>query len=145
MSGSSSAKPDPVIGKTQTEPTKETGNKPPKFMGNRDEYQNFMSKMKIHLALNEEKYSTPAKKILGFISYLDGEAGEWSRMWIDARPPTSETNSTPAYGTYEDFITAFNENYKPTDTRQTAMDQLDSLKQGSLPANEFVTKFKLLA
>jgi hypothetical protein len=145
MSGSSSAKPDPVIGKTRTEPTKETGNKPPKFSGNRDEYQNFMSKMKIHLALNEEKYSTPAKKILGFISYLDGEAGEWSQMWIDSRPPTSDTNSAPAYGTYNDFITTFNENYKPTDTRRTAMDQLDMLKQGSMPANEFVTKFKLIA
>jgi hypothetical protein len=66
-------------------------------------------------------------------------------MWIDTRPPTSDTNSSPNYGSYEDFITTFNENYKPTDTRRTAMDQLDSLKQGNLPANEFVTKFKLLA
>jgi hypothetical protein len=106
---------------------------------------NIMSKMKIHLALNEEKYSTPVKKILGFISYLDGEAGEWAQMWIDSRPPTSDTNSAPSYGTYNDFVTTFNENYKPTDTRRTAMDRLNTLKQGSMPANEFVTKFKLVA
>jgi hypothetical protein len=75
---SSAKPPDPTIGKTRTEPSKEMGNKPPRFTGNRDEYQNFMSKMEIHLTLNEEKYSTPVKKILGFISCLDGEAGEWA-------------------------------------------------------------------
>jgi hypothetical protein len=39
----------------------------------------------------------------------------------------------------------FDQNYKPTDAGRMAMDWLDVLKQGSLPANEFVTKFKLLA
>jgi hypothetical protein len=137
--------PDPSINKTRTEPSKEMGNKPPRFTGNRDEYQNFMSKMKIHFQLNEEKYSTPVKKILAFISYLDDEAGQWGQMWLDSRPPTSDTDSTPFMGSYDDFITVFDQNYKPTDDKRTVMDQLDMLKQGSMPANEFVTKFKLLA
>jgi hypothetical protein len=135
-----------TVNKTRTEPSeKEHGNKPPKFTGQRHEYRNFMSKMKIHLQLNEKKYSTPVKKILAFISYLDGEARQWGQLWINAQPPTSKTNSAPNDGTYDAFVEVFNQNYKPTDEKRTALNELDRLQQGSMPANEFITKFKLLA
>jgi hypothetical protein len=135
-----------VIGKAITDNgTKDHGNKPPLFSGNRAEYQNFIHKLKIWLKLNEATYDTDIKKILATITYLSGEAAEWGRNWFESKPPRSATDPSVDYGTFDQFLQLFASNYKPTDQRRLSMDKLDSLQQGSMKANEFVTKFKLLA
>jgi hypothetical protein len=48
-------------------------------------------------------------------------------------------------GTLEEFKTAFKDTYEPLNLAQESMDQLMRLKQGSSPAEEFVTKFRMLA
>jgi hypothetical protein len=54
------------------------------------------------------------------------------------------TDPTVDYGTLDQFLQLFASNYKPTNQRRLSMDKLDSLQQGNMKANEFVTKFKLL-
>jgi hypothetical protein len=124
----------------------ERGNRPPVFSGNRSEYENFVTKADLYIRLHPDKYDMDKKKVLFFITYLDGDAFLWSKGWMAQRTKDSTTKQAllPS-GALEEFKTAFKDTYEPLNLAQESMDQLMRLKQGSSPAEEFVTKFRMLA
>jgi hypothetical protein len=124
----------------------ERGNRPPVFSGNRSEYENFVTKADLYIRLHPDKYDTDEKKVLFFITYLDGDAFLWSKGWMAQRTKDSTTKQPQLpSGALEEFKTAFQNTYEPLNLAQESMDQLMRLKQGSSPAEEFVTKFRMLA
>jgi hypothetical protein len=139
---------DSVINKASTTNgrSSERGNRPPIFSGNRSEYETFVTKANLYLRLHPDKYDTDEKKVLFFITYLDGDAFLWSKGWMAQRPQDSTTRQAQLpSGSFGEFQTALKDTYEPLNLAQESMDQLMRLKQGSSPAEEFVTKFRMLA
>jgi hypothetical protein len=124
----------------------ERGNRPPVFSGTRSEYENFITKANLYLRLHPDKYDTDERKVLFIITHLDGDAFLWSKGWL-AQRKQDETTKQASLGTgsYAEFEEAFKATYEPLDLAQEAMDRLMNLKQGDSPAEEFVTKFRMLA
>jgi hypothetical protein len=133
-----------TINKTLTEGSNSNnGHRPPMFNGDRSAYKAFISKMKIYLQLNDEKYNTEPKQILVFISYLKDEPLIWAQNWIEERE--KDSTGKPKLGALKDFFEALNQTYKPLNFARNALDQLYRLYQGTSRAEEFVNRFKLYA
>jgi hypothetical protein len=137
---------DSAINKTTTSngSSSERGNRPPTFSGTRSELRNFIAKVDLYLRLHQDKFSTHDKKILFAISYLTGEAFEWSEGWM-AQQKKDPTTKEPVLESYEAFKGALQDTYQPLNQAQDAMDKLYRIRQGNSPAEEFVTQFRLLA
>jgi hypothetical protein len=139
---------DSVINKATTTNgrSSERGNRPPVFSGNRSEYENFVTKADLYIRLHPDKYDTDEKKVLFLVTYLDGDAFLWSKGWMAQRTKDPTTKQAQlASGSLDEFKKVFKDTYEPLNLAQESMDQLMRLKQGSSPAEEFVTKFRMLA
>jgi hypothetical protein len=133
-----------TTGKTLTEgSSSDSGHRPPMFTGDRSTYKAFISKAKIYLQLNDEKYNTEPKQILVIISYLKDEPHIWAQNWIDERE--KDSTGKPKLGTLKDFLEALDQTYKPINFARNALDRLYRLYQGTSRAEEFVNRFKLYA
>jgi hypothetical protein len=139
---------DSVINKATTSNgrSSERGNRPPVFSGNRSEYENFVTKADLYMRLHPDKYDTDEKKVLFLITYLDGDAFLWSKGWMAHRKKDETTKQAllPS-GSLIEFRNSFKDTYEPLNLAQESMDQLMRLRQGNSPAEEFVTKFRMLA
>jgi hypothetical protein len=137
---------DAVIGKATTSngSSSARGNRPPTFSGDRSEYRNFIAKAELYLRMHKDKYATPDDKIYFVISYLEKEVWEWAEAWLAGKKKDDSTKE-PILGTFEDFKKDLRETYEPLNLEVAAMDKLFKLRQGTSPAEEFITQFKLLA
>ncbi|KAJ2921315.1 hypothetical protein H1R20_g15779, partial [Candolleomyces eurysporus] len=140
-SGSSSSSPS--VARTTTDKSKVGGaNKPNPYDGNPNTYRNFVTRFKIYSELKKDEFPEGEKKVLLFLSFLIDEAALWADNWIISK---TGNDGKVTYGNFPEIFKEFETNYAPVDQRQNAEFELDSLKQGNMPANEFVTKFKRLA
>lgn len=71
------------------------------------------------------------------------EAATWKKHWLNER--IDWTNRQINYGTFADFLTQVNKDFKPIDKERDAMDKLGWLKQGNRDVEEYVTDFTSLA
>jgi hypothetical protein len=132
------------INKTITDSgSKDLGNKPPRFNGDRDKFKNFLFKVTCYLRFHQKTIETDEERILFLITHLTDGAALWAETWIAGQK--LNTDGLPDLGKYEDFRKEFSEAYEPGDLSRVALERLYSLQQGNSRADEFVNKFKVCA
>jgi hypothetical protein len=91
-----------TIHKTITDSTsKELGNKPPRFNGDRDKFKHFLFKVTCYLRFHQKSIETDEERILFVITHLTDGAALWAETWIAGRK--LNTDGLPDLGKYEDF------------------------------------------
>jgi hypothetical protein len=118
---------------------------PPDFNGNRDKTMKFLQLITLYLDVNSKIYDTDTWKIAFSLSFMkEGTAAAWMEDTIafahELNPATNWQNS---YGTWDQFITHFEEAFNPIDLAGTALHKLHALKQGN-DLSEYITTFKQL-
>jgi hypothetical protein len=118
---------------------------PPDFSGNRDETTKFIQLITLYLNVNSEIYDTDTQKIAFALSFMkEGTAAAWMEDTItyahELNPAMNQPNS---YGTWDQFLTHFEETFNPINSAGTVLHKLHALKQGN-DLSEYISTFKQL-
>jgi hypothetical protein len=120
---------------------------PPDFNSDRDETTKFLRLITLYLNVNAEIYNTDTWKIAFALSFMkEGTATasmEDTIAHAHERDSTSTLGLPNGYGTWEQFVTHFEEAFNPIDLAGTALHKLHALKQSS-DLSEYITTFKQL-
>ena len=123
---------------------KELGlNWPTPFIRDRQKVNTFLQECNLYLLVNRAIYKTDEAKIIFILSYMtDKEALQWKEQYLTLITDNDRNMTLPGYRA---FITLLKEAFKPADKTGKAMNKLCMIRQGNRPAEELVTKFRLLA
>jgi hypothetical protein len=118
---------------------------PPDFSGNRDKTTKFIRLITLYLDVNSKIYDTDTWKIAFALSFMkEGTAAAWMEDTITfAHELNPATNHPNGYGTWDQFLTHFEEAFNPIDSASTALHKLHALKQGN-DLSEYIFTFKQL-
>jgi hypothetical protein len=118
---------------------------PPDFSGNRDETTKFVQLITLYLDVNSEIYDTNMQKITFTLSFMkEGTAAAWMEDTIAfAHELNPATNRLNGYGTWDQFLTHFEEAFNPIDSAGTALHKLHALNQSN-GLSEYISTFKQL-
>jgi hypothetical protein len=127
---------------TTTESVKELRiNLPKPFTGIHSQFPNFLDSLEVYFAINSGVYDSDTKEIGFALSFLEGNASSWKTAFIQSHT----TNGTLSLGSYNTFISDLKKAFEEVDRKGDAMYKLQHLKQGSKPAEELVSEFRVLA
>lgn len=111
---------------------------PETFTGDRTKSIEFLADCELYMGANATKFTDNNTKIFFALSYMKGgTAGPWKLIFL------AEHQAAPK--TWAQFVTAFEKSFKHAALEATSRRELDSLRQGSMTADEFVAQFNLLA
>ena len=114
------------------------------FDGKRENYPTFEASAAIYLKLNDKKYDSNEKKILWVLGHLqEGTASTWRTDYLRTHVNTAgdfDLSKEDIVGFMKELKAAFYSTTEETD----AENELKTLKQDTMPAEEFITEFELL-
>jgi Retrotransposon gag protein len=113
--------------------------KPEPFDGKKENYPTFRRSFTAYIRNYQNQYSH-VSAILFVLSYMTkGFAGEWANAKYDEYEDQAE------YPTYKTFLSEIDATFRDQEgIEQKARRELDTLAQGTMPAEEFFTKFEHL-
>jgi Ty3 transposon capsid-like protein len=107
---------------------------PEQFDGKMPPVRQFLNKLKIRFAMQREKFSTEESKVMYLLTLLNGRAFLWASTLLD--------RSDPALQTIETFMTALLATFDEPDRKQTAINRMNALRQGSESVADYAQRFK---
>lgn len=125
--------------------TKDTDTKmiPKRYNGDRNLYPAFRDSIDLYFLLNADKYPEDDKKIALVLQLLDeGEARTWRTNFLRKKRKTANSRAL-TLGTYNNFITELDENFKRDNEEDEALFTLHRMRQKSdETAAQAITRFK---
>jgi len=121
------------------------GANPPIFNGNRDDADNFISKVEEYLLLNDDVagFNSPKKKVALTLTFMQGaEVAEWTRgvrAWLLQLTPTQNTEDI-----WNEFLVEFELHFQDTQSHQKARTKLEALQMKMPEIDVYVAKFEKL-
>jgi len=121
------------------------GANPPIFNGNRDDADNFISKVEEYLLLNDDVagFNSPKKKVALTLTFMQGaEVAEWTRgvrAWLLQLTPTQNTEDI-----WNEFLVEFELHFQDTQSHQKARTKLEALQMKMPEIDIYVAKFEKL-
>jgi hypothetical protein len=114
----------------QTNGMKEIGiNKPTRFNGDQKKIKNFLNECILYLTVNERIHDTDAKKIAFILSYMtEKEALLWKQQYLERT--LFQADGTITWPTFKSFYDKIKADFKYEDQIRTAMNQLETIRQG---------------
>jgi hypothetical protein len=127
---------------TPTVETKPKGLKnisPPEVFDGSD-FRSFQKALRIYVGANAIVYDTDEKKIWFALSYMKkGTAEDWSENFLEDAEYDGQK-----FGTWNEFLQKLAASFDDVNERSHALDQLNSLKQGSKSLEGFFQEFEIL-
>ena len=111
---------------------------PEYFDGNRTKLENWIYQIRIYIFGNQAMFPDEARKVAFALTYLRGEAQDWSRPYIDA---TVAQQMPPELQDFELFLAQLRAAYGDVDPKGTASTHLLELQQTGSVA-EYAAKFR---
>lgn len=135
---------------------------PEAFNGEAAKVQEFITDCELYFAANEEKFDKDVKKVAFALSYMKGgTAGAWKSMFLEeANGPEDDSEDegdeeaesilpvipkVTDYGTWKDFKRRIRKEFEHAAQQIQSRFDLDSIRQGTTNATDYVTRFKILA
>ena len=121
--------------------------KPPRFTGDRKNWEGFLLATETYLAAYESEFQDDEQRIWFIISYLGTEDGspctasDWLRNWKNEHTHSGYL----LLGTYNNFLTNLREAFEDPNLKINAANELRHLRQGKDTLLEYFTKFELKA
>src|SRR6266478_8237314 len=121
------------------------GANPPIFNGNRDDADNFISKVEEYLLLNDDVagFNSPKKKVALTLTFMQGaEVAKWTRgvrAWLLQLTPTQNTEDI-----WNKFLVEFELCFQDTQSHQKARTKLEALRMKMPEIDAYVAEFKKL-
>ncbi len=137
--------PTPMTTPAATTTSKEIRISGPKeFSGKRSEYDAFVNAIDLYLEINSDTYDDDKKKIIFLLSYLKGgEAEIWKQQWLNGKRNTAGAIPWSTLK-YEDIVGDFRQAFEPVEQASNAFFNLQTVRQGSRPVEEYITEINLL-
>ncbi len=124
---------------------KAMGANPPLFNGDRDEADDFISKVEEYLLLNDDVagFNSPKKKVALTLTFMQGpEVAEWTkgvRAWLLQFTPAQNTEDL-----WNEFLVEFALRFQDTQAHQKARTKLQTLRMKMPEINIYVAEFEKL-
>ncbi len=124
---------------------KAMGANPPLFTGNRDEADNFISKVEEYLLLNDNVvgFNSPKKKVALTLTFMQGpKVAEWTcgvRAWLLQLTLAQNTEDI-----WNEFLIEFELRFQDTQAHQKARSKLKVLWMKMPEIDAYIAKFKKL-
>ena len=124
---------------------KAMGANPPIFNGNRDDADDFISKVEEYLLLNDDVagFNSPKKKVALTLTFMQGaEVAEWThgiRAWLLQLTPAQNMDDI-----WNEFLVEFELHFQNTQSHQKARSKLEALQMKMPKINIYVAKFEKL-
>jgi len=124
---------------------KAMGANPPIFNGNRDDADDFISKVEEYLLLNDDVagFNSPKKKVALTLTFMQGpEVAKWTkgvRAWLLQLTPAQNTEDI-----WNKFLVEFELRFQDTQAHQKARTKLGMLRMKMPKINIYIAKFEKL-
>jgi hypothetical protein len=117
-------------------------NDPIAFTGKREDLDQFLADLELHIMVNEQTYTNDVKKIAFALSFMTADSAlSWRRAFVASkRSPGRVTN----FGTFQQFTDALTKSFQPYDEPGDALDEIKILRMGNNTAEDHVNKFRIL-
>ena len=112
------------------------------YKGGKD-YQDFKRECLLYILANKRAFPSYKKKILFVLSYLkEGTAAAWAENWVAQH--TDNDDNIYCLDTFQDFMNQLGKSFEDPSKKETAIQKLRQLKQGSKSADVFFQQFEIL-
>ncbi len=124
---------------------KAMGANPPIFNGNRDDADDFISKVEEYLLLNDDVagFNSPKKKVALMLTFMQGaKVAEWMRgvrAWLLQLTPAQNTEDI-----WNEFLVEFELRFQDTQSHQKARTKLEALQMKMPEIDIYVAEFEKL-
>lgn len=123
-----------------TPSTREMAVKPEPWSGKH--YKDFIHLINVYFAANRALYTTDEAKILFTLSLMrEGTAGPWAQNFIDGR---TQPRGLVILDSWNDFTRELNTSFGDINEAQHAQEELLTIQQGTLTAEEFFQRLDIL-
>ena len=116
-------------------------NTPKPFTGKRTEFAPFLESVFLYFGVNDGTYNTDKKKITYAILLFEGEAQLWKSAFVKSKTTDGVINLS----TWNNFVAELKQDFKEIDETGDSLFALQRLYQGSRPAEDYNTEFRILA
>ena len=107
------------------------------------DYQDFKRECLLYILANKRVFLSHKKKILFVLSYLkEGTTVVWAENWVTQY--TDNDDNIYCLDTFQAFMDQLEKLFEDSSKKETAIQRLRQLKQGSKSANVFFQQFKIL-
>ena len=115
-------------------------NSPPDFDGSRTEGEGFKKSCTLYMMLRSADFDTTRTATAWILSYMtEGSAAAWRRNYIKAHVLPTGHLLFPSTDTFNEEI---RQEFEPTFSKEDALEQLKSLRQGNTPIDSHNIAFK---
>ncbi|EGO01148.1 hypothetical protein SERLA73DRAFT_33038, partial [Serpula lacrymans var. lacrymans S7.3] len=118
---------------------------PENFSGDKKKYQAFRESLLLHFEDNAVYFEDDRKKISFVLSFMkEGEAVAFRTDWLENRVDAQQMglDITNTYGSWPFFTDKMEERFKDSFEKETAKNEILTLKQGNETAQAFFEKFE---
>lgn len=114
---------------------------PQKFDGKKENLEEFLIQCALYLRANKEEYINDDQRITFYLSFMqEGEAQNWKRQFTQSKE--IDVHPENELGTLAEFLTKLKKDFQQYDAPGEALEDMEHIKQGSLTAEEHVSRFK---
>ena len=107
------------------------------------DYQDFKRECLLYILVNKRAFPSHKKKILFVLSYLkEGTVAVWAENWVTQY--TDNDSNIYYLDTFQAFINQLGKSFEDSSKKETTIQRLRQLKQGSKSADVFFQQFEIL-
>ena len=107
------------------------------------DYQDFKRECLLYILANKRAFPSYKKKILFVLSYLkEGTAAAWAENWVAQH--TDDDGDIYCLDTFQAFMDQLGKSFEDSSKKETVIQRLRQLKQGSKSVDVFFQQFEIL-